>query len=453
MRWPQRLSTRLTLLFGALLVVVSALAIGLALVFVNRAFTTTADDDILSVANEAADRLAAGKDPQSTVDELSTASHFLELFQVDGTPMAKSSNLGTDSLPRIIPHRPIRRDGYHTVKFRKQDVRLVRHALIEKDAVTGYVVVASAFPEITDSLAQVGAILAGASSAALLMGLGVMVLLVRREVRPLRQLTDQALEAAATGFASPVPPEGPGSEETRELRQALSRLIEAQRQLVQRERSFFADSSHVLRTPLAVLQGDIEMLEEGVYGKERAEVVAQARASIATMSRTISGLLLLSRESAPDPGAWEAMSAESVLSELVDGARAAHPGLELSLHVEPGLDFAGDRAQIVTLFSSLIENACQYTGQGGQVDVAGWREGQAGIVEVRDTGFGLAPGEAERVFERFYRGNRARAQRAEGAGLGLAITRRIADFHQWTVELLPRESGGTIARVTFPPVS
>lgn len=453
MRWPQRLSTRLILSFGVLLFVVSALAVGLGLVFVNRAFTTTADDDILSMANEAEDRLAGGKDPQSTVDELSTASHFLELYNLDGTLAARSSNLGSDTLPLVIPRHPVRRDGYHTIRFRKQDVRYVRHAIVRDDKVSGYVVVASAFPDTDESLARVAAILAGASVLALLLGIGGMVLVVQRQVRPLRTLTDQALDAAASGFRSSVPAEGPGSEETRELRQALSHLIEAQRQLVERERSFFADSSHVLRTPLAVLQGDIEMLEEGVYGRERAEVVAQARASIGTMSRMISGLLLLSRDSEPDPGAWEIMSAGALLGGLADAARAAYPGLQIDEQFDASLDFAGDRTQIVTLFTSLLENACQYSSVGGRVEIAAFIEGQNGIVEIRDSGFGLEPGESGRVFERFYRGSRARAQRAEGSGLGLAIVRRIAEFHQWTVELLPRDGGGAIARVTFPPVS
>src|SRR5262249_52451062 len=144
-----------------------------------------------------------------------------------------------------------------------------------------------------DSTLDLGMILIPAAVAGLFAVIGGTIWFARRESEPLKQLADEVQATAASGFRRAVPGAGRGSQETQDLRRAVSVLIDRQRAVIERERAFFADSSHVLRTPLAVLKGDIELLEQGVTGPERDEAVAQANNAIDAMSRTISGLLLL----------------------------------------------------------------------------------------------------------------------------------------------------------------
>jgi two-component system sensor histidine kinase CiaH len=117
--------------------------------------------------------------------------------------------------------------------------------------------------------------------------------------------------------------------------------------------------------------------------------------------------------------------------------------------VEPAV-VVGDRDRLRELFEILLDNAARYTPEGGSVAAAlEVRNGQA-IVRIEDTGIGIGPLDRARIFERLYRGARAREMRPSGTGIGLAIARWIVDSHAGTIELTDREGGGTVAMVTLP---
>lgn len=453
MRTPERLSSRLTFYFVALFLLTIGGIIALTLWFANRTLETSLDEDLQGTASTAAERLAESGNPQDVVDELSTGAQLLEVLDGNSNVLASSASLGGDRLPTFLGGVVRRNDGLHTIRFRRTEVRMVRHALVQNDQVTGYILVGDIIPHVDERIWDLAIILLITGGVGLAFAVGGTVFVSRRESAPLRELTDLALQTTDAGFEQSIPPSDRGSLETRELRKALAALVESQRQLLSRERAFFADSSHVLRTPLAVLKGDIEMLEQGVYGKERQEIVAQAHSAIDTMSRAVSGLLLLSRESDGAGSSWEVLDLEELLTGLVAEARTASPGLTFESSLASGLEVAGDAHQLRDLFASLIENSCHYTQEGGAVRVAARRTGEAdAVVEVIDTGIGLTDEEAARAFDRFYRGAVARRMFSGGAGLGLAIAARIARVHRGTLSIEPGPEGGTIARVQLPLV-
>jgi signal transduction histidine kinase len=425
--------------------------IGTTLFFANRAFQTSIDGELNGVATTAEERLASGTDPARVVEELSNGSQFLELLDARGRMTVRSPNLELDVIPSFLHGEETRStDGYHTIEFRKTDLRTVRHPLVDgSNNVTGYVVVGNIVPHVDERLLTLTGILIATAAAGIILGTAGTIWFVRREVQPLHDLAQEALGTSASGFERPISDTGAGSEEVRELRHALSTLVESQRQLLDRERHFFADSSHILRTPLAVLQGDIELLEEGIYGRERADVVAQARASIEAMSRTVSGLLLLARDPGDTTPSWEVLDLGPLLAALIADLRVAYPGLTFTCSAEP-LEVAGDPAQLRALFLSVLENACRYTPAGGAVDVAAVRAGADAAIEVRDTGVGIPPEELAHLFERFYRGEAARRMFPGGSGLGLAIAARVALLHHGDLTITPGTPAGTSVHITLP---
>lgn len=453
MIFPQRLATRLTLFFVTMLAVVLVVIVALALFLDQHEYTGSEDAALRDIAEAAAARLEGRTDTGAVLDEFSTAATFLETQDLQGHVTARSSNLQANRIP-YRPHspEPLTRDGFHTVEFQRQELRLIRHALLNDGQVTAYIIVARAVPDTDKRLVDLGGILVGAASFGLLVGVVGSVILIRKEVAPLRTLTDEALAASSSGFRVPLIAEGDGSEEARELRQALSKLVEGQRQALARERAFFADSSHVLRTPLAVLQGALETLAAGGSGEERSRALAQAHAAVQAMSQSVSALLLLSRDAPSDPATWEVVEVDGVLRGLVEGAVAAKPALRISSAIEGVLPVAGDRYQLNALFASVIENATQYTPDGGSVTVtAGVRDSDV-EVEVADTGVGFTETERAHAFDRFYRGTAARAMRAEGSGLGLSIARRIVELHNGTLEIGQSDAGGAAIRIRLPLV-
>ena len=451
MKYPDRLATRLSVSFVLLFLITFSVVVAVTLYYAQRTFQTSIDDNLQGLAETIEQRLSEdGADSQKIIEELSSAAQFVELLDAGGVVTSRSSNLGIAQIPASLGRHQSDHISFRTFKLGNSKLRAVRYPLIRDGLVQGYVIAASPIPEVDESLLSLLAVAIVAGVLGMSIAVVGTVWLAVRESRPLRDLTDAANATAAAGFGLPIPPSDGGSREARELRGAFSTLVERQREVLARERAFFADSSHVLRTPLAVLQGDIEMLEQGVYGKERVEVVAQARVNLEKMSLAISGLLLLARESDASETAWEVVELSNVLQGLVEGARVASPGLTISSEIEGGLEIAGDSHQINDLFVSILENARRYTPEGGKVHITATRSASDVVVEVADTGIGLGTEEPGHLKDRFYRGAEARRMFPEGSGLGLAIADRIVRIHQGTFELSSREAGGASAKVTLP---
>lgn len=460
MRTPDRLATRLSVSFALLFIITFGGVVAVTLYYAQRTFQTSIDDSLDGEAQAAAKRLAEpNADPQKIIDDLGTAAQFIALFDANGellmrsesTPNSFQTQTGTIARGKLLDSTQ-----FHTVKAGKSKLRTIRYPLIgSNDVVTGYVLVASPIPEVDDAIQSLVVLVIVAGIVGMTVAVIGTVWLSVRESQPLQELASDVRATASSGFELEVPKSSRGSLEARQLREAFTTLVGRQRELIARERAFFGDSSHVLRTPLAVLQGDIEQLEQGVYGKERLEVVAQARHSLSTMSRAVNGLLLLAREQESAAGStWEVVELGFLLQQLVAEARVAAPHLQLSVDAAHPVEIAGDPHQLQDLFASLIENACHYTPSDGTVSVTvGHNDADDVLVEIRDTGIGLTTADAASATDRFYRGAEARRMFPGGSGLGLAIADRITRLHNGELRLLPNPGGGTIASVTLPSLS
>jgi signal transduction histidine kinase len=231
-------------------------------------------------------------------------------------------------------------------------------------------------------------------------------------------------------------------------------------QAFQQQQEFIADASHELRTPLTVLRSATDLLNQHRAEplEQNGELFDDVRAEIARMERLAQDLLTLARS---DAGGLELMTApvkmSAVAAEVVRRTTplAASQGITLSLHTDPSDDSLveadPDRLQQVLLI--LIDNAIKHTPAGGRVDVTVRRHGAQASVEVADTGTGISPEHLPRIFDRFYRADKARARAAGGTGLGLAIAKMLVDAHHGHLTLTSTLGVGTQATVTLPVVS
>ena len=449
-RLPEKLSYRLVVLFVALFVATLGTVIGLSLIIANRQLSSSVDNELSGLADTAEERLRQPADQQVVLNELSTQAQFLQLLDKSGAVTKRSSNLRFESLPSFIRNGQPKDDGFHNYTFRKTSLRIIRRANLDNGVVTGYLVIGLVVPSVQESTLDLAIILGSTAAAGLIAVIAGSIWVAHREATPLQRLAEDVLATADSGFTRPIGAPTSGSREARDLHDAFNVLIERQRQVIGRERAFFADSSHVLRTPLAVLQGDIEMLEQGVYGKERQEAVAQARAAIDTMSRTVSGLLLLAREDAPAGSGWEVVDLRALLATLVNDARTAFPGHHFESELAADAEVAGNQNQLRDLFISLIENAGRYTPPGGRVGVSAAAAGGDVIVTVGDSGIGFNEDDAAHATDRFYRGAEARRLFPGGSGLGLAIAQRIVTLHNGSISFAANEPRGACVIVRLP---
>jgi signal transduction histidine kinase len=224
----------------------------------------------------------------------------------------------------------------------------------------------------------------------------------------------------------------------------------------QQQQEFIADASHELRTPLTVLRSATDLLNK--YRDEplekNGELFDDVRAEIVRMERLAQDLLTLARS---DAGGLELMTAPlDIAAVAADVVRRTTPlaqshGVQLSLKAdsqESTVEADPDRLQQVLLI--LIDNAIKHTPSGGRVDVRVRRHGQQAEVEVADTGSGISPEHLPRIFDRFYRADKARARVAGGTGLGLAIAKMLVDAHSGQLHISSTVGDGTQATMSLP---
>jgi two-component system phosphate regulon sensor histidine kinase PhoR len=228
------------------------------------------------------------------------------------------------------------------------------------------------------------------------------------------------------------------------------------RRLEQVRREFVANVSHELRTPLASIKGFAETLRDGAVDDtaHRMEFIEAIEKDAERLTALVDDLLDLSAiESGQRRLALEPVS-------IIEEARKAAAGLQplakrsgVTIKIEDASDLPpvqSDRAQLGQVLRNLLDNAVKFNRTGGTVTVTATVSGAQMVLSVSDTGTGIPPEDLPRLFERFYRVDKARSREIGGTGLGLSIVKHIAESHGGSVEVLSRLGEGSIFRVRLP---
>lgn len=218
-------------------------------------------------------------------------------------------------------------------------------------------------------------------------------------------------------------------------------------------RDFVANISHELKTPV----GGIGVLAETLVGEDDPDLIQRLATRMhheaMRASRTIDDLLELSRIEAGESSTRDPVRVHLVLAEACERATTAaeQKGIVVDLH-EPSqrIEVLGDRRQLVSAVFNLLDNAIKYSSSGSAVTVSAETDGSSVKILVADTGVGIPRRDLERIFERFYRVDRARSRETGGTGLGLAIVRHVVSNHGGDVSVQSREGEGTTFTLSFP---
>jgi signal transduction histidine kinase len=222
-----------------------------------------------------------------------------------------------------------------------------------------------------------------------------------------------------------------------------------------RQRSFVADASHELRTPFAVLSGELELASRpGRSQAELADAVASAAEEAARLSRITDDLLTLASS---DERQLAIRAAPTPLAELLTRSceqaarRAADGGVTFAVSADPpDLTAQVDADRIRQAVDNLIENALRFAPRGTQVELSAVRSGSGVTITIADSGSGFPTDFLPVAFERFRRPDDGRARQAGGAGLGLAIVDAIARAHGGAATASNRQAGGAIIELHLP---
>lgn len=300
-------------------------------------------------------------------------------------------------------------------------------------------------------LRQVNLLLIAAGSLAVLGVLVVGSLQARRIVKPVRALAAAAHRVADGDLSQRIPITS--DDELGEMAAAFNTMAsELERQHELRRRAM-ADVAHELRTPLSVLQVQLESIEDELT-QPTPDVINGLQADVAHLSRLVEDLRVLSLADAGDlqveSEPVEVIGLVRDVVERMQGAARA-VGVTLKPQLPNGeLHVMGDRQRLTQVLLNLLSNGLAHTPAGGLVSVTAEQIDDAVRVVVHDNGEGIAPEDLPHIFDRFYRADRARSRGTGGSGLGLSIAKSLAEAHGGTISVASQLGRGSTFTVTLP---
>lgn len=396
-------------------------------------------DRALIESSRRPDALVAGRRPGGLrPPAFGGASGYLQLVAADGSTV-RAADADTP-LPVDAADLAVAR-GEAQSRFSDVDVDGVHLRVLTRAVRGGALQIARPLEEVDASLARlrVALLFAGGAGIALAAVLGLVV--SRTAVAPLSRLADEAEAVTATrdltrrvGIA--------GDDEVGRLGHRFDEMLAALEVSEQAQRQLVADASHELRTPIAVIRTNIDLLTRypDLRARERDAAMETARLQLEELSALVTDLVEVARDGSEPPASLEAFRLDEVVRDAVARHQRAHPGVTFAV-TAPDTIVDGDATRVHRAVSNLLDNAAKWSPAGGQVEV----DLKGNSVIVRDHGPGVAADDLPRVFDRFYRAPAARS--TPGSGLGLAIVRGIAEEHGGSVSAENADGGG--ARFTL----
>ena len=278
-------------------------------------------------------------------------------------------------------------------------------------------------------------------------------LLVKRALLPVDKIAASAERISSHNLSERLPVARTGDELER-LSIALNHMIQRLDEAFQYSRQFMADASHELRTPLTVLRGELEsVIQEATLAPEWRERLGSALEEVERLAGIVEGLFALSRLDAGEAAAeWVKLDLARLTAATADqmSLLAEDKNIQVTCVAAEPVWVEGDRARLKQVVVNLLDNAIKYTLQDGAIALTVSASNSHAVLEVADNGIGIPAEALPRVFDRFFRVDKARSRELGGAGLGLSIVKSICTAHHGRVEASSLPGQGSRFRVELP---
>ena len=462
---PLPLRTSLTIVYtGILAVLMTGLAITTHSLFVRQldeAATTSLEEKAQGLHGYlqfkgGAPVLVYNRDDVDSAAFVDNATDYYQVFDSrDGRLLTQSPGLealGLHYTPDEVAE--LRADaGPHDVQTDRGRLRLLT-SVISPTPGEVYLV------QVGDLLTSVDATLAGFDRLLLWRILGGLALaavagrwLAGRALAPLSRLAVATQGIGIKNLAARLSVRG-ANDELDQVAQAFNHALARVELSVEEMRQFSAALAHELRTPVAILRGEAELaLRPSSSDEDLRQVLMRQIDEFDRLTRLINQILTLARAE----GGEVKMADQSVdlvalsasVAEQIEPV-AAVQGITLTCKVADGVTVKGDAGWLERLLLILLDNAIKFTPEGGRISVTFSCAKGLAHVAVTDTGMGISPDALPHLFERFYRADSARSRQTQGAGLGLALAKWIAERHRGTIDVKSRPGEGSTFTVSLP---
>jgi signal transduction histidine kinase len=466
---PLSIRLRLTLLFTAVLAG-TLLVFGVTLhALLARTLLASADNisaarahavvrDAVRFAPDGAPLVALRPSPPRDLGRPFILIQVLDLRT--GRIVSRSPNLDQESLPitpRMLAAAQQGRAEFETVRIEDQRIRMYSLPVLAGGVPVAVVQVGRSLALDERLLGPLRWLLVVLAGVGLPTAAGLGWMLAGRALAPIRVITDTAGEIGrARDFSRRIAHDGP-PDELGQLAGAINVMLDdlerAHRDLehaLAAQRRFVASASHELRTPLTTIRLNAEMLEarETDKASERAKMLDDIASEADRLNRLVNNLLVLARADAGWRPSLRPTALRPIVEDAYRQAQVLADGQSLALDAPEDVAVAGDPDLLKQLVLILLDNAFKYTPAGGRIALTLTASSGEAALSVTDSGPGIAPDDIPRIFDRFYRADRAR--QADGSGLGLSIAQWIAEQHHARIDVASTVGQGSTFTVTFP---
>ena len=399
---------------------------------------------------------------------------FIQVLDESGKIGRKSDNLKNVQLPISLTALKNASKGLMTFEtnrfFENAPLRIITFPVKESNPINKIVQVAASLEDVEDALNTLFIILMITVPLALMVASLGGQFLANKALKPVDNITQTARMITSQNLNQRIKPPKVKDEISR-LTETFNEMISRLDQSFSQVKQFTTDASHELKTPLTILKGEVEVtLRKERTSHEYQQTLRSNLEEINRMSQIVEDLLLLSRA---DSGELrlnkEEVNLTEILHEVVNQmnmlAQSKNLRIEASNH-HGDIQIFGDALRIRELFLNLIENGIKYTEEGGSIHISLNKEsplseknlsnrpdrGQAKFVKIiiSDTGIGIAQEDQQKIFDRFFRVDKARSREQGGSGLGLSICKWIVEAHQGDIKVESEVGRGSSFIIKLP---
>jgi len=369
---------------------------------------------------------------------------------IDASKFPLTQTAYADALKGQTSYETFKIDGVHPV-------RVITMPVLRGGNLANLVQVGTSLESVQETLKNLKIILFTTVPFVLLVATLFGRFMARRALKPVIRIIQTAREVGKGADLSKRIPVSEVQDEIGQLATTFNNMMDRLESSFAQIRQFSSDASHELRTPLTVLQGQNEL----VLNKERAvseyqEVISSNLEEINYMSKVLEDLFTLSRSDENQIQLeCKPMDLRDIIDEVFKHAEALANEKDIKIAVaflEP-VQINGDAVRLRQMVWNILHNAIKYTPPGGQIKISLEDQGDSAFFTVQDSGIGISEEDLPKIFNRFFRVDKARSRKEGGSGLGLSITRHIVEAHKGSIDVESKLGVGTKFKIRLPKIS
>jgi len=381
---------------------------------------------------------------------------FIQIIDSSGRIGAKMSDIETETVPTSFStlERALKGEViYETIEGARPRLRIVTIPIVEENKkVTSIVQVGTSLEDFDETMKKLLIIMIISIPTSISVTIVIGYFMAKKALKPVDQIRKAAIKISSSNLDERIDI-GKRRDELSRLAETFNDMITRLKDAFQRINQFSIDVSHELKTPLTILKGETEVtLRKDRENEDYRKLLKSHLEEVDRMTRIVDDLLLLSKADAEEIKLTiEDIALRDLVVDICMDMKifADNKGIELIVSELEDVRLKGDELKLRRMLWNVVQNGIKYTEKGGKVEISSYVNNGYVWIDVKDNGVGISEKDMKYIFDRFYRGDKSR-RRESGSGLGLSISKWIAEAHRGVIEVKSRPLEGSLFSIKLP---